>query len=158
MNIQSSELPLDLEPDHRKSLVDNNLALANKLGTVRISIVDRMRMWNSQQAKTAGAWRCRLGGRNLDVSRFVPDLEIGKKAVIMARPESLRLVEKGSGFADGRVRMNVYLGHSIETFVETAYGEVLIQVDDPASKKIFVEGTEVSIDFVPERVRLLKDE
>ncbi|MDR3311909.1 MAG: hypothetical protein LBS64_02100 [Spirochaetaceae bacterium] len=33
--------------------------------------------------------------------------------------------------------------------------EVLIQVDDPASKKIFAEGAAVSIDFAPERVRLL---
>jgi iron(III) transport system ATP-binding protein len=112
---------------------------------------------HSRQAGVAGAWRCRLGGRNLDVSRFAPDVETGKNAVIMARPESLRLAEKGNGFADGRVRMNVYLGHSIETFVETPYGEVLIQIDDPASKKIFAEGAEVSIDFVPERVRLLKD-
>jgi iron(III) transport system ATP-binding protein len=106
----------------------------------------------------AGVWRCRLGNKDFDVDRFAPDLETGKKAVVMARPESLRLVDRGSGFADGTVRMNVYLGHSIETFVETAYGEVLIQIDDPASKKIYPEGSEVSIDFAPERVRLLKDD
>jgi iron(III) transport system ATP-binding protein len=104
-----------------------------------------------------GTWRCRLGNRNFEVSRFAPDVEMGKKAVIMARPESLRLTQKGSGFVDGTVRMNVYLGHSIETFVETAHGEVLIQIDDPASKKIFPEGTAVSIDFEPDRVRLLHD-
>jgi iron(III) transport system ATP-binding protein len=113
---------------------------------------------HSSRTNPAGIWRCRLGNRNFDVGRFSPDLEMGKKAVVMARPESLRLVERGRGFADGTVRMNVYLGHSIETFVETAYGEVLIQIDDPASKKIYAEGAEVSIDFAPERVRLLKDE
>jgi iron(III) transport system ATP-binding protein len=75
----------------------------------------------------------------------------------MARPESLRLAGQGSGYVDGTVRMNVYLGHSIETFVETPYGDVLIQIDDPASKKLFPEGAAVSIDFAPERIRLLRE-
>jgi hypothetical protein len=52
--------------------------------------------------------------------------------------------------------MNVYLGHSIECFVETPHGEVLIQIDDPASKTLFPEGSAVSVDFAPERVRLLR--
>ena len=105
--------------------------------------------------KLSGAWRCRLGQKTLEAAHFAADVQEGKNAVIMARPESLRLAEKGAGFVDGTVRMNVYLGHSIETFVETAQGEVLIQIDDPLSKKIFAEGTAVSIDFSPERVRLL---
>jgi iron(III) transport system ATP-binding protein len=75
----------------------------------------------------------------------------------MARPESLRLTAPGKGYVDGQVHMNVYLGNSIETFVETCYGEVLIQIDDPASKKIYAEGESVSIDFAPERVRLLRE-
>jgi iron(III) transport system ATP-binding protein len=74
----------------------------------------------------------------------------------MARPESLRLADPGKGYVEGKVKMNVYLGHSIETFVETPYGETLIQIDDPSSKKIYGEGDAVSIDFAPERVRLLQ--
>jgi iron(III) transport system ATP-binding protein len=105
-----------------------------------------------------GTWRCRVGGKSLEVSRFANNVELGGKTVIMARPESLRLVEKGSGAVDGKVKMNVYLGSSIETFVDTQYGEVLIQVDDPTAKKIYPEGEEVSIDFAQERVRLLRDE
>jgi iron(III) transport system ATP-binding protein len=76
----------------------------------------------------------------------------------MARPESLRLIEAGAGYVDGKVKMNVYLGHSIETFVETCYGDVLIQIDDPLSKKIYAEGEAVSISFDPARVKLLVDE
>jgi iron(III) transport system ATP-binding protein len=110
---------------------------------------------HSMNAPASGSWRCKLGNRTLDVYRFAPDVERGKNAVIMARPESLRLTEKGKGFVDGTVRMNVYLGHSVECFVETPHGEVLIQIDDPASKTIFSEGSAVSIDFVPERVRIL---
>jgi iron(III) transport system ATP-binding protein len=102
------------------------------------------------------AWNCRVGSKNFTVKRFAPDVEESKEAVIMARPESLRLEESGQGAVEGTVRMNVYLGHSIETFVETPHGEVLIQVDDPASKKIFPEGSAVSIDFNPDRIKLLR--
>jgi len=76
----------------------------------------------------------------------------------MARPESLRLVESGKGEVEGTVKMNVYLGHSIETFIETSHGEVLIQIDDPASKKIYPEGAKVSIEFNQDRIRLLRNE
>ncbi|MDR0561775.1 MAG: ABC transporter ATP-binding protein [Spirochaetaceae bacterium] len=107
--------------------------------------------------KTGSAWRCRLGGKTLEVRRFAADVEAGSPALLTARPESLRLAEPGAGYIDGTVRMNVYLGHSIETFVETPYGEALIQIDDPASKRIFPEGGAVSIDFSPDRVRLLRD-
>jgi iron(III) transport system ATP-binding protein len=75
---------------------------------------------------------------------------------VIAVHESNFGVEQGQGAGEGTVRMNVYLGHSIETYVGTANGEVLIQVDDPASKKIFPEGAPVSIDFNPRRIRLLK--
>lgn len=103
-----------------------------------------------------GAWRCRLENKSLDIGRFAADVEMSGKAVIMARPESLRLAEPGAGFVDGTIRLNVYLGHSIETYVETARGEILIQIDDPASRKIFPEDTRVSIDFAAGRVRLLR--
>jgi iron(III) transport system ATP-binding protein len=106
--------------------------------------------------KTHEIWLCRLGTKTLEVSRFALDVELGKPAVLMARPESLRLAEPGTGYVDGKVHLNVYLGHSIETFVETPYGEILIQVDDPASKRLFPEGASVSIDFSSERVRLLR--
>jgi iron(III) transport system ATP-binding protein len=102
-------------------------------------------------------WACRVGNKSLLAARAAPDVAEGQGAVIMARPESLRLVESGQGAVEGIVRMNVYLGSSIETFVDTPHGEVLIQVDDPASKKLFAEGAPVSIDFNPGRIRLLRD-
>jgi len=113
------------------------------------------------EKKPSGAghtWMCRLGNKTYEINRFSKDVEIGHEAVLMARPESLRLVDPGNGAVEGTVRMNVYLGHSIETFVETAHGEVLIQIDDPASKKIYSEGSKVSIDFHENRIRLLKNE
>jgi iron(III) transport system ATP-binding protein len=104
-----------------------------------------------------GSWKCRIGTRTFTADRFAHDVEAGKEAVVMARPESLRLAGPGGGYVNGAVRMNVYLGHSIETYVDTVYGEVLIQIDDPASKKIFPEGAPVSIDFTPERIRILRN-
>ena len=103
-------------------------------------------------------WVCRLGSRTFDVSRFAKDVETGHKAVIMARPESLRLAESGIGAIEGRIRMNVYLGHSMETFVDTPEGEILIQIDDPVATKIHPEGAEVSIVFNPGRIRLLRND
>jgi len=105
-----------------------------------------------------GTWICKLGNKTFQISRYSHDVDFGQETVVMARPESLRLVEPGVGAVEGTVRMNVYLGHSVETFVETPGGEVLIQVDDPASKKIYAEGSKVSIDFNQDRIRLLINE
>jgi iron(III) transport system ATP-binding protein len=107
--------------------------------------------------KTENGWACRLGQKSMTINRVAADVEAGKPALIMARPESLRMAESGTGAVEGKVKMNVYLGHSIETFVDTPYGEVLIQIDDPKAKTIYPEGAAVSIDFTPERVRLLKE-
>jgi iron(III) transport system ATP-binding protein len=107
--------------------------------------------------KAGSGWECRLGNRGFEATKAAPGVEKGRETKLMARPESLRLVDAGKGYVDGKIKMNVYLGHSIETFVETVYGETLIQIDDPLSKKIYGEGDAVSIDFAPERVRLLQD-
>ncbi len=102
-----------------------------------------------------GGWDCRLAAKPLRVERAAGGIRAGSPAVIMARPESLRLVERGAGIIDGTLRMNVYLGSSIEAFVDTPYGEVLVQIDDPASKRVFPEGSPVAINFEPRRIRLL---
>jgi iron(III) transport system ATP-binding protein len=110
------------------------------------------------EKRSPGAWVCKLGSKTFEINRFAADVEQGHEAVVMARPEALRLVDPGKGAVEGKIRMNVYLGHSVETFVETPNGEVLIQIDDPASKKLYPEGAQVSIEFHPNRIRLLKNE
>lgn len=100
-------------------------------------------------------WICRLGNSLVRAGSAAPDVEKDSDAVIMARPESLRLTDPGCGKIDGKVKINVYLGSSMECFIDTPFGEVLVQVDDPKNKKIFKEGKMVGIDFSPERVRLL---
>ncbi|MDI9454238.1 MAG: ABC transporter ATP-binding protein [Sphaerochaeta sp.] len=102
-----------------------------------------------------GVWHCMLGDKVVHARSAAPDIVKNSEGVLMARPESLRLVDKGEGHLDGRVRMNVYLGHSLESYIQTAFGEVLVQVDDPNARTIRKEGEEVSIEFPPDRVRLL---
>jgi len=104
-------------------------------------------------------WICELGEKEAVVSQAGDNVNIGEEAVLMARPESLRVVAPGTGHIEVKVRLNVYLGNSLESFIHTSFGEVLVQIDDPHAKKVYAEGSDVSIDFAPDRVRLLnKDE
>jgi len=96
-----------------------------------------------------------LGDKEVQVSSASDDVKAKTEAVLMARPESLRVVEPGQGHIEGEIKMNVYLGNSLEAFINTSFGEVLVQVDDPHAKKIYGEGEKVSIDFSADRVRLL---
>lgn len=105
--------------------------------------------------KRGDMWVCLLKEREVLVNQSAVEMKSGEEAVLMARPESLRLDEKGKGYIDGVVRMNVYLGNSLESFIQTPFGEVLVQIDDPHSKKVYAEGEHVSISFTPDRVRLL---
>ena len=43
----------------------------------------------------ANLWTCQLGEKEVAVERAATDVEVGTEAVLMARPESLRVVEKG---------------------------------------------------------------
>ncbi len=108
--------------------------------------------------KEDDGWHCLLNGGKLRVEQGAEGILAGQNAVVMARPESLRLTESSQGVIEGSVRMNVYLGSSVESFVDTAYGQVLIQIDDPASKRVYPEGSRVGIRFEQNRTRLLPDE
>ncbi|PKL09057.1 MAG: polyamine ABC transporter ATP-binding protein [Spirochaetae bacterium HGW-Spirochaetae-7] len=98
---------------------------------------------------------CTLRGKTVQAGSRAPDVARGKPAVLMARPESLRIGAPDEGVVDGTVRQNVYLGSSIESFVETEYGELLVQIDDPAGKRIAAEGDRVSVSFNEAQVRVL---
>lgn len=87
------------------------------------------------------------------------DLVKGKeKCAIMARPESLKLVEPGEGQIDGTVVTNVYLGNSVESFIKTTYGEILVQIDNPALNKVYPENANVGVTIIPTIAKLLPDE
>jgi iron(III) transport system ATP-binding protein len=100
-------------------------------------------------------YACTLLGKRFTVPQGVAGIEPGSKAYVMTRPESLRLGEPGSGFLDGRVAVNIYLGSSVETFISTEFGDILVQIDDPTSKRVWPEGSPVSLHFEPRLVRVL---
>ncbi|HEY9054482.1 MAG TPA: TOBE domain-containing protein, partial [Rectinemataceae bacterium] len=102
-----------------------------------------------------GSCVCAIAGRKVKAAHAADGAQAGKDAVIMARPESLRLLAPGEGIAEGKVSAKVYLGSSVEVFVKTDYGEILVQVDDPSGKRIADEGEAVSVGFNEALVRVL---
>ncbi|HUX40182.1 MAG TPA: ABC transporter ATP-binding protein [Rectinemataceae bacterium] len=102
-----------------------------------------------------GTSLCTLAGKRVAAESAASGVSEGDEATLMARPESLRLAGPGEGAVDGRVTANVYLGSSVECFVATEYGEILVQIDDPSARRLRAEGSGVSISFDRERVRLL---
>ncbi|MDP3180165.1 MAG: TOBE domain-containing protein, partial [Spirochaetaceae bacterium] len=104
-----------------------------------------------------GSCSCSIVGRKIRAVSRAPGVAAGKAAFVMARPESLRLGEVGAGLCDGTVSANVYLGSSVESFVSTDYGEVLVQIDDPSGKRVAPEGSRVSIALDESRARVLPE-
>ncbi|MBP9625649.1 MAG: TOBE domain-containing protein, partial [Synergistaceae bacterium] len=99
-----------------------------------------------------------IKNRNFRLHRFSPALSEGSDVRVMCRPESLTLQEPGEGIAEGRVKMNVYLGNSIESYIDTDEGEILVQIDNPDIKHIYAEGEAVSVSLRPELAKALAAE
>ena len=97
-------------------------------------------------------------GQNFTAPRYSDKLKAGDKALVMARPESLSIGEAGSGVEDGIVTANIYLGNSVETWVKTDLGNVLVQIDNPDVKKIWDEGEKVSLSFDAALTKVLVDD
>ena len=97
-------------------------------------------------------------GQKFTAPRWSDKLKAGDKALVMARPESLSIGEPGTGVEDGIVSANIYLGNSVETWVKTDLGNVLVQIDNPDVKKIFDEGEKVSLSFDPSLTKVLVDD
>ena len=97
-------------------------------------------------------------GKTFSAPRWSDNLNPGDKALVMARPESLSIDEPGAGIENGVVSANIYLGSSVETWVHTDLGNVLVQIDNPDVKKIWNEGERVSLSFDPKLTKVLVDD
>ncbi len=104
-----------------------------------------------------GGCVCSLAGKKIRTATRAPGIARGGRAVIMARPEALRIGESGCGACDGTVSTNVYLGSSVESYISTDYGEILVQIDDPTGKRVAAEGERVSILVDENRARALPE-
>jgi iron(III) transport system ATP-binding protein len=100
---------------------------------------------------------CSLAGKKIRTATRAPGIATGAGAVIMARPEALRVGESGQGACDGTVSTNVYLGSSVESYIATDYGEILVQIDDPTGKRVAPEGARVSVLIDESRARALPE-
>ncbi len=98
---------------------------------------------------------CTVGGRKVRAGSVAENLGAGARVVVMARPESLRLVGREDAIATGMVTARVYLGSSVEIYVKTEAGEILVQIDDPSGKILPSEGETVWIGFDEKLVRAL---
>lgn len=98
---------------------------------------------------------CTVGGKRVRAGSAAEGLSSGAPAVVMARPESLRLVAKEDAISSGTVTARVYLGSSVEIYVKTETGEILVQIDDPSGKMIPSEGETVWVGFNEALVRVL---
>ncbi len=107
----------------------------------------------------SGVALCKLGEKRVS-AKVSPGSAVaaGGQAVVMARPESLRLGEAGAGLVDGTVSTNIYLGSSVESWIETPYGEILAQIDDPSNRKVWPEGSRVSVSVSEHLARALADD
>ena len=94
-------------------------------------------------------------GRAFEAPRWDPSLRAGDGALLMARPESLSLGEPGTGVEDGVVTANVYLGNSMESWVKTDLGDVLVQIDAPDTRRVWAEGERVSLSLDPLLTKVL---
>ena len=97
-------------------------------------------------------------GKTFSTPRWSDKLKAGDTALVMARPESLSIAEPGAGIENGVVTANIYLGSSVETWVNTGLGNVLVQIDNPDVKKIWNEGETVSLSFDPALTKVLVDD
>ena len=100
----------------------------------------------------------KINDKVFDTYSYVEGIQAGQKATMMCRPESMKPVEPGEGILDGEVQTNIYLGNSVESFISTEFGEVLVQIDNPAQKKIYKEGEKVSMAIDSELARALPEE
>jgi len=112
------------------------------------------------QVQETGKEKCvvKINDKVFDTYSYVQQVQTGQTASMMCRPESMKPVEPGEGILDGVVRTNIYLGNSVESFINTEFGEVLVQIDNPAQKKIYHEGEKVSIAINPALARVLPQE
>lgn len=98
----------------------------------------------------------KLGDHLFDIPRWDYDLKINDNALVMCRPESFLLGAPQSGIYDGVITSNIYLGNSMECWVKTEGQEILVQIDNPDVNKVWEEGEQVSLNFIPSLTKVLK--
>ncbi len=81
----------------------------------------------------------------------------GENAVIVARPEYIKICEKNEGLLEGRVEKAVYYGNYIQYDVRTNDQTLRIETYCPQEVKVFSPGNEAGINFDLNSIRVLPE-
>ena len=94
-------------------------------------------------------------GQTRPFPRWSKELKAGDEYAVMCRPESMGVPEPGAGFIHAVVNTNVYLGHSMETYLKGGRGaEILVQIDAPHTHRIYREGERRAVTISEEAAKV----
>ena len=121
------------------------------------------------EERTAEGWRCRI----LETSIVVPnsasdDLAVGATALLLLRPESIRVHANGVSAHEtdagqavhlpARVERSAYLGSVVE-YDLSLQGQLLLAVrHDPHEEHLYAQGTDVAVELLRNNLYLLPAE
>jgi iron(III) transport system ATP-binding protein len=97
-------------------------------------------------------------GRSLEILVPRPDLRAGEAAVLVVRPETIRLAPAVAASTDtrvGTVRRAVYLGATVEYEIDWDGSTLLAVIHSPLEHNLLPEGTRVAVDFPASTVHVL---
>jgi iron(III) transport system ATP-binding protein len=108
-----------------------------------------------------GQWLVRLFGVTMHTPSAVEsEVEIGKRALLLARPESIHLhaiAPTGKPTLAGQVRRSSYLGSQVEYDVEIGDRLITAILHDPGEQDLFALGATVYLNFLEQNLFLLAD-
>lgn len=103
-----------------------------------------------------GRCEVELYGKTCVFPHYSDELKPGDPCAVMCRPESMGVAPAGAGLVDAAVNTNVYLGHSMETYLKDDSGaEILVQIDNPHAHKIYAEGERCAVTISEESSKVL---
>ncbi len=109
------------------------------------------------EPSSGGMAKVSLFGESIEVAGH-PDAISSKKATLLVRPESLRVVKSESsslGIGGGRVKQVIFYGTHVEYLLESQYGDITALVSDPVYDEIVQVGELALFNFDPSRAWLL---
>ena len=110
----------------------------------------------SVQGREARGWRVGLAGIELVVDG-APEANFaaGSQALLLVRPESMRLRADGEGRLTGRVERTAYLGSLAEYDLELVGQRVAAVRYDPGESDLYPVGARVGVELIEENLYLI---
>lgn len=106
--------------------------------------------------REATGWRVRLAGIELVVDGAPEaNFSTGSQALLLVRPESMRLRPDGEGRLTGRVERTAYLGSLAEYDLELAGQRVAAVRYDPGESDLYPVGASVGVELIEENLYLI---